>query len=178
MSIFTTVRDRYFPRASSGSQSTNGKQDSEADASAPFAGYDRLDSRQVMDGLSKHSQIDLETIESYERAHKSRDPVLDKLRYMRGREPLAGYDALSAEEVVTALEEADMTTIKGVRSYERKFANRGSVLEEVVRVHHRRLAAQKEEANGDREEEANGDRATSTPAPDSASEAPAHAVRP
>ena len=48
-----------------------------------------------------------------------------------------GYDALSVEEIVTALGEADPATIKKVRSYERKFANRPDVLEEVVRVHHR-----------------------------------------
>lgn len=169
MSILTTVRDRYFPRASSDSQSSNAKQGAGGEASVPFDGYDRLDSREVMDGLSKHSQIDLETIESYERAHKDRDPVLDKLRYMRGREPLDGYDALSAEQVVTALEEADMPTIKGVRSYERKFANRGTVMDEVVRVHHQRLAAQKDEASGEE--------ATSAPAPDSTSERPAHSGR-
>ena len=66
--------------------------------------------------------------------------MLDKLRYMRGSEPLPGYDALSVEEIVTALGEADLATIKKVRGYERKFANRPGVLEEVVRVHHRRLA--------------------------------------
>ena len=60
------------------------------------------------------------------------------LRYMRGSEPLPGYDALSVEEIVAALEEADLATIKKVRGYERKFANRPDVLEEVVRVHHRR----------------------------------------
>ena len=50
--------------------------------------------------------------------------MLDKLRWMRGSEPMPGYDALSTEEVVTALGEADLKTIKKVRSYERKFANR------------------------------------------------------
>ena len=68
--------------------------------------------------------------------------MLDKLRYMRGREPLPGYDALSVEEIVAALEEADLATIKKVRGYERKFANRSEVLEEVVRVHHRRQATE------------------------------------
>jgi hypothetical protein len=42
--------------------------------------------------------------------------VLDKLRYMRGREPLPGYDALSLEEIVAALEEADLATIRKVRN--------------------------------------------------------------
>jgi len=33
-----------------------------------------------------------------------------------------------------------MATIKNVRGYERKFANRREVLEDVVRVHHARKA--------------------------------------
>ena len=68
---------------------------------------------------------------------KDREPVLDKLRWMRGSEPLPGYDALSVEEIVSALTTADSATIKKVRGYERKFANRPEVLDEVVRVQHR-----------------------------------------
>ena len=93
-----------------------------------------------MDALSEHSQVELEAAESYERSHKDREPVLTKLRYMRGREPLPGYDALSVEEIVAALEDADLATIKRVRAYERKFGNRPGVLEEVVRVNHSRQA--------------------------------------
>jgi hypothetical protein len=108
----------------------------------PFAGYDRLGDRQVIEGLCDHSQIELEAVESYERSHKDRKPVLDKLRYMRGREPLPGYDALSVEEVVAGLQEADLATINRVRGYERKFANRSEVLEEVVRTRSRRQATE------------------------------------
>jgi hypothetical protein len=108
----------------------------------PFAGYDRLDERQVIKGLSGHSQIELAAVERYERSHQDRKTVLDKLRYLRGSEPLSGYDALSTEEIVAALKDADLATIKRVRGYERKFANRRNVLEEVVRVHHARQAAE------------------------------------
>ena len=93
----------------------------------------------MIDGLHDHSQVELEAIEDYERSHQEREAVLDKLRWMRGAEPLPGYDALSVEEIVTALGEADLATIKKVRGYERKFANRPDVLDEVVRVHHQRL---------------------------------------
>ena len=110
------------------------------EADPPFAGYDRLDGRAVINGLHDHTQVELEAVEAYERSHRSREPVLDKLRYMRGREPLAGYDALSVEEIVAALEPADLATLKKVRAYERKFANRPDVLEEVVRDLHRRQA--------------------------------------
>jgi hypothetical protein len=111
-------------------------------APLPFAGYDRLDDRQVIDRLSDHSQIELEAVESYERSHEDRKPVLDKLRYLRGSEPLPGYDALSVEEIVTEFKDADLATIKKVRGYERKFANRSEVLEEVVRAHSRRQATE------------------------------------
>lgn len=108
----------------------------------PFAGYDRLDDRQVIEGLSDHSQVELDAVESYERSHKSREAVLNKLRYMRGREPLPGYDALSVAEILAALREADLATIKKVRGYERKFGNRSQVLEEVSRVHRGRRATE------------------------------------
>jgi hypothetical protein len=116
------------------------------EAPPPFAGYDGLDEREVRDRLSDHSQIELEAVEGYERGHKDRAPVLDRLRYMRGREPLPGYDALSVEEIVAALKEADLATIKKVRAYERKFARRPAVLEEVARVHDRGRASQPESA--------------------------------
>jgi hypothetical protein len=115
---------------------------SAGDARLPFDGYDRLNAEKVVKGLSDHSQVELEAVESYERSHKDREPVLNKLRYMRGSEPFSGYDALSVDEILAALEEADMETIKKVRAYERKFANRALVLEEVARVHQARRAAQ------------------------------------
>lgn len=138
MPILSALRSRLSGRVASAQ--SNG--DSVPEAELPFAGYDRLDDREVIAGLSDHSQIELEAIETYERSHKDRDPVLNKLRYMRGREPLEGYDALDVEEIVTALKDADMATIKKVRGYERKFGKRNGVLEEVVRVHHRHLADQ------------------------------------
>jgi uncharacterized protein (DUF433 family) len=106
----------------------------------PFAGYNRLSAKQVKDALSDHSQIELEAVEAYERSHKGREVVLNKLRYMRGSEPFPAYDALSLEEILAALEEADLETIDRVRGYERKFANRPRVLETVARVHRSRLA--------------------------------------
>jgi hypothetical protein len=89
------VRDRFSTTESSAGQAGDAPGDPAAEAGLPFAGYDRLDARQVIDGLHDRSQIELEAVESYERSHQDREPVLDKLRYMRGSEPLPGYDALS-----------------------------------------------------------------------------------
>jgi hypothetical protein len=140
MTILSGLRDRISGSATPANRSDgHGSADQ---ANPPFPGYEDLNGRQVIDDLSGHSQIELEAVESYERAHKSREPVLDKLRWMRGREPLPGYDALDVEEIVVALKDADLPAIKKVRGYERKFANRRAVLEEVASVHSRRLAAE------------------------------------
>ena len=112
-----------------------------AEQTEPFAGYDRLRYRPLLDELCHRSQIELEAVESYERSHKDREVVLNKLRYMRGSEPFPGYDAQSAEEIVAALEQADLATIKKVRGYERKFASRRRVNDAVARVHRERRAA-------------------------------------
>jgi len=100
----------------------------------PISGYDQLGEKQVSDQLAQLSQVELAAVEDYERAHGSRPVVLDKLRYMRGSEPLPGYDTLTTEQIAEALAGADAETVRAVRDYERKFAHRQSVLEEAARV--------------------------------------------
>ena len=146
MTILRVLRDRRNASADPPKPPGATPAGSAEEAHLPFAGYDRLDGKHVVEGLSDHSQVELEAVESYERSHEDRQRVLDKLRYLRGREPLPRYDALSVDEIVDALEEADLATIKNVRGYERKFANRPDVLEEVVRIQHRRQATQRASA--------------------------------
>ncbi len=142
MTAFGALRDRLSSqKAATHPRSAEDPAEVIAEAPLPFPGFDRLDENQVVGGLSDHSQLELKAVEAYERSHGNRDRVMDKLRYMRGREPLAGYDALGIEEILAVLATADPATIKRIRSYERKFANRGAVLDEVVRVHHRHQAA-------------------------------------
>ena len=57
-------------------------------------------------GLSQRSQAELKEIEADERANESRPKVLAKLRYLRGSEPVEGYDKLEGEEVDAALDGA------------------------------------------------------------------------
>lgn len=101
----------------------------------PFAGFDRLDAKQAVAELSDHSQVELTAVEAYERANQNRKPVIDKLRFMRQPEPMPGYDALSPAEIDAALGEANLDTLRKVRGYERKFANRPQVLEAIARAH-------------------------------------------
>jgi hypothetical protein len=103
-------------------------------AELPIPGYDQLNDKEVGARLPELSQVELAAVETYERSHKNRPEVLDKLRYMHTNEPLPGYDALSPEQIVEALADADAETVKAVRDYERKFGNRQQVMEEAARV--------------------------------------------
>jgi hypothetical protein len=101
---------------------------------APFDGYDKLNAKEISDGLKERSQVELAEIEEYERANEDRPAVINKLRYMRRDEPLEGYDAMSAGEVKEALSSADSALVRAVRDYERKFQHRREVLNEAARV--------------------------------------------
>ncbi len=100
----------------------------------PFAGFDRLGDGELIQVLHEHTQSELAAVETYERAHKSREAVLNKLRYLQGAEPLPGYDALGDDEILAAVETADMATLKKIRGYERKFRDRPPVLDATVRA--------------------------------------------
>ena len=102
------------------------------DSQLPIPGYDRIKDKDLIAELSKHTQAELAAIETFERSHKKRLPVLNKLRYLCGNEPLPDYDALSVKEILAGLEGADMETLQRTRVYERKFQRRPDVLEEVA----------------------------------------------
>jgi hypothetical protein len=101
-------------------------------AELPLEGFERLDDHEVISELSKHSQVELAEIETFERSHQDRPVVLDKLRYLRGPEPLSDYDALSAEAISAEIDEIDVATLRRIRVYERKFQHRPTVLEPVA----------------------------------------------
>jgi hypothetical protein len=132
MKILERLRNRS-PRGDAGDPGTAEASSTDADR-LPISGYDRLDDKQVGAQLAQLSQVELAAVETYERSHKNRPEVLDKLRYMRTSEPLPGYDALSPEQIAKALAGADAETVKAVRDYERKFAHRKQVLDEAARV--------------------------------------------
>jgi hypothetical protein len=106
----------------------------------PISDYNGLKSGRVIARLQGLSQVELARIEDHERSHKGRQPVLDKLRYLRGREPLPGYDALDATQITEALAAADHDTLALVREYEQKFRRRDEVLDELARLRRERRA--------------------------------------
>lgn len=130
MKMLEALRNRRARESGRQTQATSAP----AEHSVPISGYDELSEKQVSDRLSRLSQVELAAVETYERAHGSRPVVLDKLRYMRGSEPLPGYDALTTEQIADALAGADSGTVRAVRDYERKFRHRQSVLDEAARV--------------------------------------------
>jgi hypothetical protein len=131
MTFLDALRNRRPQASERGSEATTG---SPGGPQLPIPGYDRLSDKEVANQLSRLSQVQLAAVEAYERAHEGRPVVLDKLRYMRGSEPLPGYDALAPERIAEALAGADTETVKAVRDYERKFQRRRAVLKEAARV--------------------------------------------
>ena len=132
MKLLDALRNRRSRGSGPDSEGTAGSPDD--DGGLPIPGYDRLNDKEIADRLSQLAQVELAAVETYERAHEGRAVVLDKLRYMRGREPLSGYDALTPEQIAKELAGADAETVKAVRDYERKFQQRRSVLDETARV--------------------------------------------
>jgi hypothetical protein len=129
MKILNALRRRGSPAATSGADESSPDADS-----LPIPGYDRLGHREIGLKMPGLSQVELEAVETYERAHKERPEVLAKVRYMLTTEPLPDYDTLSPEQIAEALVGADAEKVKAVRSYETKFAHRKEVLDEVARV--------------------------------------------
>ena len=98
-----------------------------------IARYDKLTAGEVTDKLPELSQIDLAKIDSYERKNQNRTTILSRVTSLRGDEPWAGYDELTAAEVTAVLSEADDDRAKEIRSYERAHKNRAGVLKAAER---------------------------------------------
>lgn len=130
MRMLARLRNR-FPA----SRSDPGSADASSEQQRlPIARYDQLADRQVIKELSHLSQVELATVEAYERSHRDRPVVLNRLRWLKGSEPLPGYDALEPVAIVGALAEGDSAKLRAVRSYERRHRVRREILNEVARV--------------------------------------------
>ncbi len=98
-----------------------------------IARYDKLTAEEIIGRLSELSQIDLAKIDSYERKNQNRATVLGRITTLRGNEPWAGYDDLTAAEVQSVLSEGDDDRAGSVRTYERAHKNRAGVLKATER---------------------------------------------
>jgi rubrerythrin len=106
-----------------------------AEGDLAIARYDALTADEITGKLSGLSQIDLAKIDSYERKNQNRSTVLSRITALRGNEPWAGYDQLTAAEVQAVLSEGDEERAKQVHSYERAHKNRAGVLKAAQREH-------------------------------------------
>ena len=98
-----------------------------------IARYDKLTADEIVGRLADLSQIDLGKIDAYERRHQNRSTVLSRIDTLRGNEPWAGYDELTAAEVQAVLSEGDDERAQQVRTYERSHKNRAGVLQAAER---------------------------------------------
>jgi hypothetical protein len=95
----------------------------------PIEGYDGLDITELFAELRMCSQADLTQVEAYERSHEDRRPVIDKLRYLRGREPVPGYDEMTPDQILERYADAEIPVLHDARGYEQKMRHRADVLE-------------------------------------------------
>lgn len=96
--------------------------------------YDRLNEHDAVAGLRQFDQAELTAIEEFERSHRDRAGVLNKLRYLRQREPVDGYDALEPNAIEGALSGSGTETIKSAREYENKLKKRPTALKAIDRA--------------------------------------------
>jgi hypothetical protein len=76
-------------------------------ADEPVPGYDGMRTDSLMASLPGHSRTELASIQSYERTHRNRKTVMNKLRRLRVAEPRVPKDkGLSSEGVTAALRRA------------------------------------------------------------------------
>jgi ferritin-like metal-binding protein YciE len=94
----------------------------------PIARYDKLTADEITARLPEFSQIDLAKIDAYERKNQNRTTIRSRVTALRSDEPWAGYDELTAAEVIAVLSEGDADRAEQVRSYERAHKDRAGVL--------------------------------------------------
>ncbi len=91
--------------------------------------YESLTAAEVNEKLPQFSQRDLRGVETYEKAHQSRQTVLDKISSLHGQQPVPGYDELNVQEIQKLIAEGDDKVSTRVRDYERPRKSRDGVLQ-------------------------------------------------
>jgi ferritin-like metal-binding protein YciE len=127
----TARQARKVPGVAQAEGQVKGAVASEGDLA--IARYDSLTADEITAKLTDLSQIDLAKIDSYERKNQSRTTVLSRITSLRGNEPWAGYDELTAADVQSVLAEGDDERVKQTLSYERSHKNRAGVIKAAER---------------------------------------------
>jgi len=95
----------------------------------PIKSYDKQKVADITAKLKGLRQRELRMIEAYERKRRNRASITGKIAKLSEDEPWSGYDEQSVSAISSALREADKTTAKAVRAYERKHKARAGVLQ-------------------------------------------------
>ena len=127
----TARQARKVPGVAQAEGQVKGAVASEGDLA--IARYDGLTADEITAKLTDLSQIDLAKIDSYERKNQNRATVLSRITSLRGNEPWAGYDELTAADVQSVLAEGDDERVKQALSYERSHKNRAGVIKAAER---------------------------------------------
>ncbi|MBV9196247.1 MAG: hypothetical protein JO168_19090 [Solirubrobacterales bacterium] len=115
-------------RASATRSPSTSKADGQGPARWRREEYDGSTAAEIVARLPQLSQNELDEVESYEKAHQSRQTVLQKVASLRGPEPLPGYDELNVPEIQRRLAEGGVDLAARVRDYERPRKARDGVL--------------------------------------------------
>ena len=99
----------------------------------PIKDYDDRTAEEIVRKLKGFSQHELRKIAAYERKHKNRETITDKITKLTADEPWAGYDEQNVEVIEKALRDATKETAQSVRAYERGHKDREGVLEAAER---------------------------------------------
>ena len=123
----TARKARMVPGVAQAEGQVKGALASEADLA--ITGYGKLTAAEIVEKLPHLRQVDLATVDSYERKNDNRTTILSRIASLRGDEPWPGYDDLSVDEVRAMLDDGSEDRIKRVRSYERSHKNRAGVID-------------------------------------------------
>jgi hypothetical protein len=105
-----------------------------AEDELPIPGYGELTAVEVTGWLRHLSQVELATIEGYERAHAGRSTILNKIADLSGDEPWPGYDSMKADEIRALLRKADTDLAQQVLDYERRHQERTTITTTATRM--------------------------------------------
>jgi hypothetical protein len=91
--------------------------------------YESMTAAEINEKLPQLPQRELREVETYEKAHQSRQTVLDRISALHGQQPVPGYDELNVQEIQKLLTEGDDKLSASVRDYERPRKSREGVLQ-------------------------------------------------
>ncbi len=124
-----TLAQAARPKTRTTSKATSRSTSRSAPARWTEEAYESLTATEVNEKLPQFSQRELREVETYEKAHQSRQTVLDKISALHGQQPVPGYDELNVQEIHKLLAEGDDKLSARVRDYERPRKSRDGVLQ-------------------------------------------------